>query len=162
MTRKPLTRELRRLSDRLSFHRRRALNRNLPAEHIPVDVFLAQADDGKGNYICACGTVMSLAPEMENNKLTVGHKFPLSALEKEPGTHPGHTLENTIPECWGCNQSQNHEQDTVFIAQGKRMAVNKTLPTPEERRERKAGKTRKIQSQGFQGHRNFKGERIWK
>ena len=33
---------------------------------------------------------------------------------------------------------------------------------PSQYARRKAGKTRKIQSQGFRGHRKFNGERVWK
>ena len=55
-------------------------------------------------------------------------KPPLSAnkskREGEAFEHPGHTLDNVELESWGNNQAQNHEQDTPFIARGKKMAVD--------------------------------------
>lgn len=150
-----------RLQRALDSHRRRAEKLGLPAHDIRVADLLAKSSvDSEGYYLCyETGVRLRFGVEAvgEDDKASVGHRFPLSAPDPN-SMHPGHTLENTFLESWGHNQAQNHEQDTPFIARGKKMAVDHDRP---EQPSRWGGRkiqsrsnwppkgSRKIQSRGF-------------
>jgi hypothetical protein len=136
-----------RLQKSLDSHRRRAERMGLPAHDIRVADLLAKSrTDSEGYYLCyETGVRLRFSVEAvgEDDKATIGHVFPMSAPDPNE-MHPGHTLDNVELESWGNNQAQNHEQDTPFIARGKKMAVD-------FEREAKPSRwgNRKMQSPGF-------------
>ena len=123
--------DLGRLQRALDSHRRRAEKLGLPAHDIRVADLLAKSDmDSEGYYLCyETGVRLRFSVEAvgEDDKASVGHRFPLSAPDPH-NMHPGHTLENTFLESWAHNKKQNNKQDTPFISKGKRMSVREERP----------------------------------